>query len=375
MLLTKRIETLLEQLPKNVLDEDWSSMLKVMKENPFERFVEIFKMDRLDYMYNRSIPMKLITMFKKNLEQFSPYKFPCDLTVDMLVEYKDIGWNWKFVTSHPNITFDDIMQHPELPWDDVLYNKTVPVDYVLQNLDTIDKEDDDLPFLWDTLLENGKITLEKYLKDGPKKSVKRGGYIKTISIKDIEDNNHIDWDWQFISMNPNLTIETILKYPSKKWYWTEVSANKGITMEDINNHLDLSWSWSSVSRNPNLTIDMVISHLDKGWDWHWITKNRAITLEMITKHPELPFLYNSINENPNLTPEFILAHPEYPWDNGRICENPMDGEQKRMKKKLKVLEKKLIKIRDTKELLYSWKKDTIFSFLVNDILDMISCYA
>ena len=33
------------------------------------------------------------------------------------------------------------------------------------------------------------------------------------------------WDWNYISMNKNLTMEFIEKYPTKFWSWTAISRN------------------------------------------------------------------------------------------------------------------------------------------------------
>jgi hypothetical protein len=374
MLLTKRIETLLEQLPKNVLDEDWSSMLKVMKENHFMKVLDILKLNKRIHGYdyvpirrNRSITMDYV--LNNNSHLILTYGTPCDLTIDMLVKYEDFRWNWPLVTCHPNITFEDIIQNPELPWVDIICNKTTPVDYILKELDKMDPVDVDID-VWNILLKNRKISLEKYLKE----TGKGGGNIKTIRMEDIENIPH-EWDWDMISINPNLTMEMILKHKDKNWYWNFVSMNKGITMQNIKDHIDFPWNWIYVSLNPNLTIEMIDEFPDKPWDVISIVRNRNLTPEMLLSSKTIKFNFSQISYNPNLTSDFVLQHLEESWDYEILKENPMDGEQKRMKKKLKVLEQKLIKVRDTKELLYSWKKDTIFSFLVNDILDMISCYA
>ena len=59
----------------------------------------------------------------------------------------------------------------------------------------------------------------------------------------IESQSHKPWNWQWISCNPNITIET------------------------IEAHLDKPWDWMEVSRNPNLTMKIIEAHPDKPWEW------------------------------------------------------------------------------------------------------------
>jgi hypothetical protein len=46
------------------------------------------------------------------------------------------------------------------------------------------------------------------------------------------------WDWQYISENPNLTMEIIEKYPNKPWDWYLISYNSNITMDFIEKNQD-----------------------------------------------------------------------------------------------------------------------------------------
>ena len=48
--------------------------------------------------------------------------------------------------------------------------------------------------------------------------------------------NFRDWDW--ISKNPNITMEMIEKYPEKPWNWDYISSNPNITLEFIENNID-----------------------------------------------------------------------------------------------------------------------------------------
>ena len=54
----------------------------------------------------------------------------------------------------------------------------------------------------------------------------------------LEKHPEKDWDWDYISCNPNLTMGIIEKYPEKPWDWEGISNNPNMTMEFIEKHID-----------------------------------------------------------------------------------------------------------------------------------------
>ena len=60
-------------------------------------------------------------------------------------------------------------------------------------------------------------------------------YLENIILlwKFIEKYPNKPWDWDYISKNPNITMEIIEKYPNKPWDWCLISQNPNITMEII----------------------------------------------------------------------------------------------------------------------------------------------
>ena len=63
----------------------------------------------------------------------------------------------------------------------------------------------------------------------------------------ILDNPDKDWDWYYISENPNITMEFINDHPEKPWDWNDISMNPSITMEDINYHPEKPRNWDYIS--------------------------------------------------------------------------------------------------------------------------------
>jgi hypothetical protein len=69
----------------------------------------------------------------------------------------------------------------------------------------------------------------------------------------------------------------------------DISCDHRITWEDIENHPELPWNWKYISQNPTITLDFVLKNHNKRWDWSRLTLNSAITREDIKNHPELPW--------------------------------------------------------------------------------------
>ena len=42
-----------------------------------------------------------------------------------------------------------------------------------------------------------------------------------------------DWDWTYLSISPNITMEFIERHPDKPWDWNMISQNRNIDMEII----------------------------------------------------------------------------------------------------------------------------------------------
>lgn len=122
----------------------------------------------------------------------------------------DLPWQWKFVSSNPNLTMDFI-------------KKTLK------------------PSLFYELkhLINNKFCIS----DG-------GGVVKNMKKYNI-------WNWSEISNNININLNDIKDNMGFDWDWYVITKRKDITMENIKNNIQLPWNWISVYENPNLTVEFV----------------------------------------------------------------------------------------------------------------------
>ena len=67
-------------------------------------------------------------------------------------------------------------------------------------------------------------------------------------------------------------------------------------MEMINNNSDKQWNWYFISLNPNITME-IINNPDKPWDWKCISHNPNLTIKMINDNPDKPWCLGQISCN------------------------------------------------------------------------------
>ena len=134
-----------------------------------------------------------------------------------------------------------------------------------------------------------------------------------ITMKIIEDNLELPWDWHGISDNPNITIDFIKRYNPDLFHWYALSLNKAITMDMVEQNLDLPWNWNGISNNNNLDLDFIERHIDKPFDWELISLNKNLTMDFINKYPNKSWYWNWISSNENITLNDIENNSQKPW--------------------------------------------------------------
>ena len=76
-----------------------------------------------------------------------------------------------------------------------------------------------------------------------------------------EDKVH----WNYISRNPNLTLEFIEKYPNKPWNWGRfgISSNRNLTLEWIEKYPNKHWEWKDIYNNSKLSLHDIEMLIEK----------------------------------------------------------------------------------------------------------------
>jgi hypothetical protein len=118
----------------------------------------------------------------------------------------------------------------------------------------------------------------------------------------IRANPDKPWNWDYVSRNPNLTMDIIKEFPNVPWNWRAISWNPNLTMKIIRANPDMPWNWDYVSRNPNLTMDIIKEFPDKLWNWRAISANPNITYDFVVENlDKIDFdtlSYNNLNYDP-----------------------------------------------------------------------------
>lgn len=143
-------------------------------------------------------------------------------------------------------------------------------------------------------------------------------------VKLIEAFPEKQWDWNFISSNPNITWEYIQNNPQMKWDWCGISINPSVTWEIIQDNNKIKWHWHNVALNPNITFDILESRSEFSTFKEDIIRNPNTTWRDIKgKYSDFnkcsPYM---IMKDINVTWEDTLSNPDYAWDYFHLAKNP-----------------------------------------------------
>jgi hypothetical protein len=143
----------------------------------------------------------------------------------------------------------------------------------------------------------------KYIKDEYNEWIPHYGIFPTILTnpnltmemveKLIKMNLGLPIDYNYLSSNPNLTIQFINAHPIENWNWHRISCNYGISFEDIMQCPKKQWQ--ELSENPNVTIEIIKNNLDLPWNLHGLCRNPSITMELVTLLPKMKNKTGSMN--------------------------------------------------------------------------------
>ena len=89
----------------------------------------------------------------------------------------------------------------------------------------------------------------------------------------VLDNPQINWDYWYLSSNPNITWEIVKNNPEQEWDYEQFSVNPNITWDIVkfNDHLD--WNYYRVSCNPNITWEIIQNNPQIDWNSSILSRN------------------------------------------------------------------------------------------------------
>ena len=136
------------------------------------------------------------------------------VTLELIDAFPHYPWIWCRVSQNPNLTLDYVLSHPQIPWD------------------------------WDL------INYSMRLRNGAAEHRKRSP----------------DWNPTKMSFNPSITVRDIIENSDIAWHKGGISANLVLTAQDIR-QLHAFLDWNGLSSNPSLRLETVVDMIHAPWDW------------------------------------------------------------------------------------------------------------
>lgn len=193
-----------------------------------------------------------------------------NLDMDVIYANKDCPWDWYELSLNPTFTWGDVKQNLKAPWD------------------------------WKALTHN--INIDSII---------------------IKNNPNIDWDHRGFCRDRTITWANINANRSKFIYgFNAISKHENITCLDISKNLDFQWSWDYIALNPNLTLDFIVAHSDKPFAWSWLSRHAIITWDFVKTHLHYPWDWNILSLNQNMTMDIINDNSDRPWNLKYMLGNP-----------------------------------------------------
>lgn len=176
---------------------DWDSLSKVLK------------VPNKEIVANITLPWSWKFVMQRQFFCQTP-----EITIDLLLQHRNICWNWSELSKNPSIHLQDILNHPELPWnfESFSHNKSIQMEDLLQH--------PELAWNWRTLSMNENLNFFEHLE--------------------------LPWDWTYLSSNQKIKMKDVLEHPDLPWDWNMLSYNFGIQPEDIMDNPQLPWNWKNI---------------------------------------------------------------------------------------------------------------------------------
>ena len=252
-------------------------------------------------IFEHFIPMKLIEKYK---DKWDYYKLSqnTNLTEEFILRYPNKNWNISWFIDHfkldfdnlikLNITQDIINKYPNKSWNwDWLYlNTNIHIEEYIPL--KIIKKYNKWNYLY--LSKNPNLTEEIILKYPN----------QNWNIPYLIENNKIT-DFDSLSEFKYLNQDIIDKYPNKSWNWDWLYLNTNIYIEK---HIPLymikkynKWDYYYLSKNPSLTEEIILKYPNQNWNIPYLIENNKITD------------FDSLSEFKYLNQDIIDKYPNKSW--------------------------------------------------------------
>lgn len=192
----------------------------------------------------------------------------------------------------------------------------------------------------DDLLINPNISSEFMQRKGFETDLYSLSSSKNLTTKFVEEQFEIEyddvWNWEELSINPNIDMDFIQKWSSKPW--VNLLSNPNIHLSFIKKNFSTFLETQSLesilikvcelphitpsqilnddffsfkikleyfSGNPNVTTQFVQSEERSVWNWEKLSKNMSVS--SILNNPQKPWNFDGLSLNPNISWSDVMS--------------------------------------------------------------------
>lgn len=186
-----------------------------------------------------------------------------NITWNNIVNNPQIHWFYEVLGKNPNITLDIILKNPQFNW--IMSNAATNPNITLQ------------------MIKKYNYDWKHYFSQNP--NVKMNDVIENMynlkwCFNDLASNKGITWtdfndyieyfNLEDFSSNPNVTLDIVLDNPDIEWDYDKISMNSNITWEMIQSNIHIfDEDCESINLNPNITFDIIENNPHVSWIWDW----------------------------------------------------------------------------------------------------------
>lgn len=133
------------------------------------------------------------------------------------------------------------------------------------------------------------------------------------------------WDWQVLSLNPYVTLDTLRTYSDKPWNWTMLMRNRNWNWNWVREFPDKPWNWRLLTESEYFTWNWVREFPNKPWGWNTLS-DKIESMETIREFPDAPWSWGKLTMGDKTTIADILGSPNFPWTISELMFTAVDEE-------------------------------------------------
>lgn len=234
------------------------------------------------------------------------------------IYFKQWSWHWWYeviiknnsffhnklnISENENLTLEIVKENLDKNWN---------FNYLLMNKSFIWE---DIQYIYEYQNMNDTFS-DNYISFNP-----------NITLDIVFNNPQYNWEYNFIIQNKNIKLDDIKKYlpileKKNNFLIDFLSLNESITWEEVIQNPQIKWSYDLLSSNKNITLDIIKANPDKNWNFNYFSRNLSITWDDIILNPQINWDWYFISSHPNITWEIIQENPNNPWCWPCVCYNP-----------------------------------------------------